>query len=404
MILSILCSLELSNYLADFKTIKNASRIDIAFLAIFFVVLFIPISHINSDKISKIENKTLATMPSFTQPNGRINYFYGKQYEEYFNDRFALRYETILLNHFIIYNLQTIPNLKQFDVNKKNHFIFNNRVTDGYFKKYSNEKLNIIRDNLLSINKIAKESGKDFYILLMPAEESLYQDYNILLKRDNVLKENKLHQICNLSKENPELNIICMEDDFIKYRKTNDKEFLYYKTDHHMTDTAAYITYLKFIKELNKKYDIKTTPEKDFNISTKTLIRHGSDRGYNEGRSYELAIINNKSSLNTPYKYYDYKYLDNIKIVGLHSHITHYNTNGKYNLLIIGDSFQENLAYFLNTSFKNIDKYRINSDEFPFKKEIYEPIIKSSKADVVVFISYASSLNQLLNYNRKEEN
>ena len=398
LILGLLLSLKLSNYLADFKTIKNASRIDIAFLAVFFVILFIPMSHINSDTVSKAEKRTLVKMPLFTQYDGRINYAYGKQYEEYFNDRFNFRYEIISLNHFIIYNIQKIPKIKDLYVNKKNHFIFNNKHINGYFKKYSNEELNTIKNNLLSINKIANESGKDFYVLLMPVGESLYQDYNDLLNHGYILKENKLHQVCNLSKENPELNIICMEDDFIKYRKTNNKEFLYYKTDNHMTDTAAYITYLKFIKELNKKYNIKITPEKDFNISTKTLAR------YNSNRRYINANLNDKNLLDTKYKYYDYKYLDKIKIDGLFSHFTHYNPYSKYNLLIIGDSFQENLAYFLNTSFKNIDKYRVNSEKFPLKKEIYEPIIKKSDADIVVFISCSPSIYRLLKYDEKEEN
>ena len=402
LILSILLSFKLSNYLADFKTIKNASRIDITFLTVFFVILFIPMSHLNSDKVSKNENRTLAKMPLFTKIDGRINYNYGKEYEEYFNDRFALRNEIISLNHFLVYNIQKIPKMKDFYVNKKNHFIFKDNKINSYLKKYSNEELNTIKNNLLSINEIANKNGKDFYILLMPAEESLYQDYNILLKRDNVLKEKKLHQICNLSKENLKLNIICMEDDFINYRKTNDKEFLYYKTDHHMTDTAAYITYLKFIKELNKKYDIKTTSEKEFNISTKTLLRYEENRKYDEGHSYKTANLNDKSLLDTSYKYYDYKYLDKIKIEGSFPHITHYNPDGKYNLLIIGNSFQENLSYFLNTSFKNIDKYRFNSGEYPLRKEIYEPIIKKSDADIVIFISHSPSLDELLKYNNKE--
>lgn len=237
----------------------------------------------------------------------------------------------------------------------------------------------------------------------MPAKESLYQDYNDLLKSKYTLKENKLHQICNLSKENPELNITCMEDDFIKYRKTNDKEFLYYKTDLHMTDTAAYITYLKFIKVLNKKYDIEITPEKDFNISKNVLIRWDWTRNYLEGRSFKMANLNDKSLLDTPYKYYDYKHLNKIKINGEFPHFTHYNPNGKYNLLIIGDSFQESLAYFLNTSFKNIDKYRFNSKAYPLKKEIYEPIIKKSDTNIVVLILHSSALNELLKYNEKEE-
>lgn len=169
-----------------------------------------------------------------------------------------------------------------------------------------------------------------------------------------------------------------------------------------MTDTAAYITYLKFIKELNKKYNIEITPEKNFKFSTKLLTRYDFDRKYNEGCSYKRAFLNDKNILDTPYKYYDYKFINQINIEGNCSHNTHYNSNGKYNLLIVGDSFQENLSYFLNTSFKNIDKYRVNSKEYPLKKEIYEQIIKKSDANIVVFISHSWYLDKLLKYNNKE--
>ena len=83
-------------------------------------------------------------------------------------------------------------------------------------------------------------------------------------------------------------------------------------------------------------------------------------------------------------------------------YITHFNKNGKYNLLIIGNSFQESLSYFLNTSFKNIDKYRFNSKDYPLRKYVYEEIIKKSNADIVIFIAHSNMLVELLDYNKKK--
>ena len=71
-------------------------------------------------------------------------------------------------------------------------------------------------------------------------------------------------------------------------------------------------------------------------------------------------------------------------------------------MLIIGNSFQESLSYFLNTSFKNIDKYRFNSKDYPLRKYVYEEIIKKSNADIVIFIAHSNMLVELLDYNKKK--
>ena len=48
-----LLSLKLTSYLADFKNIQKQSRIEIIFLTVFFVMLFIPMSNINQNAVSK---------------------------------------------------------------------------------------------------------------------------------------------------------------------------------------------------------------------------------------------------------------------------------------------------------------------------------------------------------------
>ena len=55
-VLTYLLAYKFSSYVADFKSVKEKSRIDILFLTIFFIFLFIPMSNINRDKISIQEN------------------------------------------------------------------------------------------------------------------------------------------------------------------------------------------------------------------------------------------------------------------------------------------------------------------------------------------------------------
>lgn len=56
-------SWKLVKYLAKFKIEKNHSRIDIVFLAFFFALLFVPMSHISDAEKSEQENRALAAKP-----------------------------------------------------------------------------------------------------------------------------------------------------------------------------------------------------------------------------------------------------------------------------------------------------------------------------------------------------
>ena len=91
MILTFLLAYKLTDYAANFNTIQNESRIEIIFLAVFFIFLFIPMSHINQDEISINENRYLAKWRPFINKEGEINCNFFKNYNNWFNDRFNLR-------------------------------------------------------------------------------------------------------------------------------------------------------------------------------------------------------------------------------------------------------------------------------------------------------------------------
>ena len=65
LVLTFLFTYKLTDYLADFKTLKYKSRIEIVFLSIFFILLFIPMSYINQDKKSIQEKPTKVKIANF---------------------------------------------------------------------------------------------------------------------------------------------------------------------------------------------------------------------------------------------------------------------------------------------------------------------------------------------------
>ena len=97
-VLSYLAGLKITSYLADFKNLQHKSRIEIVFLAIFFIFLFIPMSKINQDAKSETENRYLAKYKPLITKEGQLNLSFGKDFENWFNDRFAMRKELNYLN------------------------------------------------------------------------------------------------------------------------------------------------------------------------------------------------------------------------------------------------------------------------------------------------------------------
>ena len=75
-------------YLSKFNDIKNNNLYDIAFITIFIILLFIPISHISNEIKSEQENRILTKKPKLINNNGLFNYNFGKQFDSWFNDRF----------------------------------------------------------------------------------------------------------------------------------------------------------------------------------------------------------------------------------------------------------------------------------------------------------------------------
>ena len=192
-----------------------------------------------------------------------------------------------------------------------------------------------------------------------------------------------------------------------KILRENEKgNYIYYKTDTHMTDYGNYIMYSDLIRIMSEDFPkLKITPLNQFNVYKRTLVRSGYRRTFDNGYNYLHSKIHNEALLTPKYVYYDYKYPNDIQIV----ENTHTNTKGNYRLLILGDSFQENLVYFLNTSFHNIEKYRTNIAKMGPKRnyemeiEAYYKIIDEFKPDAILLIKNSKDIRTFLDMYPKEE-
>ena len=385
-ILGYLLSYKLTSYLADFKVEKHYSRLDIVFIIVCFIILLIPASKISQNKSSPEEARLLAVWKPFIFKDNKINYNFGKNYDSWFNDRFHFRTELISfyknIKERIAYDYCELGSWYIF---KSNKFIFSKRNLNNFSDR---EKFQI-KENLTRIANLCKKNNIKLYIAIAPCKESIYKDFNKIYV-DKTLGEPSTSDLINYLNNNSNLNIIYSEKAFLNYRKNPDKkDMLYFKMDHHLTDTSSFILYKLIINRMKKSFpDISLHGAEEFNKSYNNLVRWDSNRMYTPGREYHKTLIRDKSFLtDTNYLYYDYKFPEKISVTGKYPHFIHTNDSEKYHLLLIGDSYQENLSYFLNTSFRKIDKYRVESGKLKLLNlDSYKDLILETKPDILLLV------------------
>lgn len=362
-------------WLMKLKWVQNKSRIDIVFLTVFFILLFLPMLHISDAEKSEQENRMLAKYTPLIDYRGGCNLKYGKNFDAWFSDRFWGRDELVKVYY-------KIKKINKYIITAKASKLKN----DWYFNNYDLSTLTIsekqkvqYKKNIQYLLQFCKENNIKCYMEIVPAKIYYAKDGLI----NNKLKEynDTLPQFIKYIKETLNFEIIYPLDEL---KEADKSDYVYFKTDHHWTDWGAYIGYQALLKQLKKDFpDIYEAKEGDFDISYSKKVRAEADRKYWQGHTCNLLHQNQDCSLNIDYKYYDGKN----KHINAISYGEFHNSDGKYKALLIGNSFTENFKPFLVYSFKDIKRFRCNiapNDNLKlsrWKKEILE-----FKPDVLILL------------------
>ncbi len=145
---------------AQSLSIYDTSNIDIIFTVIFFVCLFVPMSHIDQKDKSLTENRYLAQYKPLISDDHKFNLSFGADFEKYFQDRFALRKYIIALYNTIYMTLNSKTSNAIYD--KKNGFMY---LGEGNLHIPTNSELNKNFDALYKFDEWCKKHGIKFYIL-----------------------------------------------------------------------------------------------------------------------------------------------------------------------------------------------------------------------------------------------
>lgn len=387
LVLIYLFAYKISNYIADFKSVQGKSRIEVIFLTIFFIFLFVPMSYIDQDEISLKENRTLAKWKPLIS-NNEINYNFGKDVNQWFNDRFNLRTTMVKIyanaKYFLSPDYYTVDNA------------FANRNTNWISLKPATQKISISQKekeeiiySLNILNKFCKQNNIKPYIIISPRKEEIYNDklYPFIKISDNYKEKSKL--ISELKKETG-IEIVYP---FKELKELSKRDSAFFKTDHHWTDKGAFEGYKLVMEEIKKDFqNIYINNENDFDYILSEKVRVLPAMGFHNGQTYNILNLNDKSFFDTEYKYFKHKNEKNLKHNAFYVEnktlwIMDYQYNKTApNMVLLGDSFTLNLlpsiVYSFNKSKVLYTYFSENENRFMVNK--YKDDIIENKPQIFI--------------------
>ncbi len=320
--------------------------------------------------ISELENRDLASMPTFTKKTF-LDGSFGKDFETYIADQFPLR------NNFISVKAYTELALRK----KDNNGVFIGR--DGHLmQNFTDENFDQLDKNAQYINTFAENFN--VYTLISPTATKILS-YKLPKYATPCDEGDSIHRFYGQLNHNVhKVNVL----DALLDKKAQP---IYYKTDHHWTTLGAYYAYVEFAKSAG------FTPLSldDFNIIDAHKEFYGTlfSRGnFTFAKPDTIQIFEPKKKVDVEVTYVS----DNTTTNSLYTY-THLDTKDKYNvflngnhplikiktgtkngkkLLIIKDSYANSLVPFLVNHYEEIHMIDLRLSNIPITSYANENNIK----------------------------
>lgn len=394
----ILISYPIFSFISDLKTKQNKSISDILLLCVFFILLFIPASKINTETYSNAEHRVLAAKAHFFGKNNHINNNFGKDFEKWFNDRFFSREILITCYNKITRTINKNYNSNRVIINTKDKWFFFKREIKEAYTIPEPIEFETVRGNLESFNSFCKDNNIKLYFVIVPNKSNIYREY---IPFHNLAEQKtygeELFEYFNEGKDLP-FNLIYPAKEMLAAKKENN-ERLFFSSDNHLAPYGGYIVYKTVMQHIKKDFpNQKIAQLTDFDCVKSRSVSTNEDENYTVKDEEYLnlgfendATLKDKSFLNYEYKYFYPKKDSNIKTTTYDDPYLlkskTFNNNGQQNLLLLGSSFIEQPKMFFRYSFKNLDKIRLNTAyQKNFHLSRFEDYITQEKPDVLIVI------------------
>ncbi|KEH98855.1 hypothetical protein Z962_10020 [Clostridium botulinum C/D str. BKT12695] len=287
----------------------------LSILMIVFVMAMFVINSVSKEKrFSEAENRVLQNKPTYSFEKLKSGKF-TQEYEKYITDQFAFR------NFWVGVKSSSDKLLGKKD---------NNGVylgSNGYLlEKPTKVDKDLLEDNIESINEFAKRNPKcEVNFLLAPNSVDILK--NRLPKYATPEDEKKIIDNVKENLDSKNLKFVDVYNDL----NMHNKEYIYYKTDHHWTTLGAYYAY----KKLGDNLSYKPLELNDFNTQKVTDSFYGtfySKGNYREISADSIQIFKPKKELK-----YKVKYFDNNKDTDTLYQMESLNKKDKYSVFLGGN-------------------------------------------------------------------
>ena len=390
-------SYKLVEYLEDVGVIKNYPKTNSIFVVMFFLLLFVPMSHINGSEKSLVENRYLARFKPVIDK--KINSNFGKDFDLWFNDRFFLRYNMI----------NTYNRIRLFLENKNDKVIINPKTKFMYeiseFKAVDANKLKYNFRGLYKFNDFCKKNNIKLYVVITPRKSDVHKlNYNI------VNNEKSSKELLDFIKDLQKNNVLNIIYPYEILKRASENNYMFFKSDHHWTEDAAFITYQELMNLIKRDFpNVEALDESSFDNFYSSEIRSGFERMFFSGATcYRLGVDYRYCNgyEDVKYRYYTHKDFKNlqVKVTDIdyqREKIFYYPKGADLRVIMLGTSMSEQLTEFIPFTFKNVKRIRNNSvkkvpkeDEFKIMKR-YRQEILDYKPDIIIFTVSYGNLSRL---------
>lgn len=211
------------------------------------------------------ENRRLVNMITITKSN--ISSF-PKNFENYYNDNFGLRKYLIKANNNINIRLFSYSSNTRTILGKDNWLYWTGEHDSisifRYKKRYTEEDLKLYLKILKNRKEIFAKQGTRYFMIIAPDKQSIYPEYlpEYILRLN---QNSEYDQIADYLYKNSMYINIDVKKELLKEKQKG--HLVYYKSDTHWNNYAAFIAYQQIMKKLNVYYpELKPMSLTDFDI------------------------------------------------------------------------------------------------------------------------------------------
>ena len=243
-----------AGYLAGrrfFEKVKTAPDAMLAaegiFIAASLVIMILPVTGIDSDTVTRGENRKLNPAPQLFRDR-RLNPVFFREFDLWYCDRFMGR-----SNGIDLYQQLFRPTGKAFA--GKNGWYFSNiyGAVDAACNKtlYSQSELQDIKANLENLNSFLARRNCKLYLVLVPSKARVYREF-FPDKYPLLHSKSKYEQLSEFLKNNCNVSVTDPLPEMLEAK--NDGEDLYHRYGTHWTPKGAYLTYQKLRTQILRDF------------------------------------------------------------------------------------------------------------------------------------------------------